>query len=111
VVAYSEELADRVRDLLANHDAIAERKMFGGLAFLMHGNMLVGVMGDDLMVRLGPELGDAALDEPHTRVMDFTGRPMRSMVIVGSPGVADDAELESWVARARAFVETLPPKA
>jgi TfoX/Sxy family transcriptional regulator of competence genes len=110
-VAYSEALADRIRDVLAGDDSIAERKMFGGLAFLMHGNMLVGVMGDDLMVRLGPELGDAALDEPHTRVMDFTGRPMRSMVIVGSPGVADDAELESWVARARAFVETLPPKA
>ncbi len=109
-MAYDEELAERVRGALADDDAVAERKMFGGLAFLMHGHMLCGVLGEGLLVRLGPELGDAALDEPHTRVMDFTGRPMRSMIVVEPPGIAGDDELGGWLARARAFVETLPPK-
>ena len=109
-MAYDEDLADRIRDALADDDAITERKMFGGLAVMLGGNMLCGVIGDGLLVRLGPELGDAALDEPHTRVMDMTGRPMRSMIVVDPPGTATDAQLEAWLARARAFVETLPPK-
>jgi TfoX/Sxy family transcriptional regulator of competence genes len=109
-MAYDEDLADRIRAAVADDDAIREQKMFGGLAVMWHGNMLCGVIGDGLLVRLGPELGDAALDEPHTRVMDMTGRPMRSMIVVDPPGTATDAQLEGWLARARAFVETLPPK-
>jgi hypothetical protein len=72
--------------------------------------MLCGVSGDSLMLRLGPELADAALDEPDTRPMDFTGRPLKGMVFVEPAGVADDRRLAGWIARARSFVETLPPK-
>jgi TfoX/Sxy family transcriptional regulator of competence genes len=109
-MAYDEQLADRIRDALAGDDAITERKMFGGWAIMLRGHLLCGVGGDGLLVRLGPELGDAALDEPHTRVMEMAGRPMRSVIVVDPPGTATDAQLEAWLARARAFVETLPPK-
>lgn len=76
-MAYDEPLAASVREILANMDGVSERKMFGGIAFLHHGNMVCGVIGETLMLRLGAELADAALDEPHTRPMDFTGRPMK----------------------------------
>jgi TfoX/Sxy family transcriptional regulator of competence genes len=109
-VAYDEQLAAGIRDVLAETDGVAERKMFGGLAFLYHGNMVCGVVGETLMLRLGPELADAALDEPHTRPMDFTGRPMRAMVYVDPPGIATDAALAAWVKRALGFAATLPAK-
>ncbi len=109
-MAYDEQLASRLREALADADGISEQKMFGGLALLLHGNMVCGVMGDELMLRLGPELADAALDEPNTRPMDFTGRPMKSMVIVEPPGFAGDEALAGWVERALGFAATLPPK-
>jgi TfoX/Sxy family transcriptional regulator of competence genes len=109
-VAYDEQLAARIRAALADADGISEREMFGGLAVLRHGNMVCGVMGDELMLRLGPELADAALDEPHTRPMDFTGRRMKSMVIVAPAGFASDEALAGWVERALGFAATLPPK-
>jgi TfoX/Sxy family transcriptional regulator of competence genes len=109
-MAYDEALADRIRDVLADRDDVSERKMFGGLAFMISGNMCCGVMGSDAMLRLGEEGVDAALDEPHTRVMDFTGRPMKNMVYVAPEGVQDDAELRRWVGRAVGFAGSLPPK-
>jgi TfoX/Sxy family transcriptional regulator of competence genes len=109
-MAYDEALADRIRDALADRDDVTERKMFGGLAFLLSGNMCCGVIGSEAMLRLGEDDADAALDEPHTRRMDFTGRPMRSMVYVSAAGLEDGPALESWVDRAVAFAETLPPK-
>jgi TfoX/Sxy family transcriptional regulator of competence genes len=109
-MAYDEQLAARIRAALAGVDGVSERKMFGGLAFLHHGNMACGVIGETLMLRLGPELGDAALDEPHTRPMDFTGRPMTGMVYVDPPGCATDAALGAWIDRALGFTTTLPPK-
>jgi TfoX/Sxy family transcriptional regulator of competence genes len=109
-MAYDEQLAARIGEVLADVDGISEQKMFGGLALLQHGNMVCGVMGETLMLRLGPELADAALDEPHTRPMTFTGRPMKSMVIVEPPGFTTDDALTGWVERALAFVATLPPK-
>lgn len=109
-MAYDEQLATRLREALNDADGISEQKMFGGLALLQHGNMACGVMGDTLMLRLGPELADAALDEPHTRPMTFTGRPMKSMAIVDPPGFATDDALAGWVQRALGFVATLPPK-
>ncbi|HVP03799.1 MAG TPA: TfoX/Sxy family protein [Solirubrobacteraceae bacterium] len=109
-MAYDERLAARVRVVLADDPGVTERKMFGGIAFLCGGHMACGVVGEALMLRLGPEASDAALEEPHTRPMDFTGRPIRSMVYVDPAGIATDDALLAWVARAREFVSTLPPK-
>lgn len=110
-MAYDEALAERVRTILdAERDDVTERKMFGGIAFMVGGHMCVGVIGEDLMARLGEEGADAALDESHTRPMDFTGRPMRNMVYVEPAGTATDDALRAWIRRALAFVETLPPK-
>lgn len=111
-MAFDEDLAERVREELPA-DAMArvtERKMFGGLAFMLDGNMVVGIVGDELMARLGPEGGDAALQMPHVRAMDFSGRPMRGMVFIG-PGALSGKDLTRWVGEAFAFVSTLPPKA
>lgn len=117
---YDEGLAQRVRDILAGedpgagagagHGRIAERRMFGGLAFLLDGNMCCGILEDRLIVRLGDEGARDALVRDHVAPMDFTGRPLRSMVYVDGPGVAEDEDLEGWVDRAVRFTATLPPK-
>jgi TfoX/Sxy family transcriptional regulator of competence genes len=109
-MAYDEELADRVRGLLLRHEEFAERKMFGGICFMLNGNMCCGVANDDLMVRLGPERGDAALGEAHVRPMDFTGKPMRGYAYVDAAGTSDEVSLAGWVERCVAFCLTLPPK-
>lgn len=108
-MAYDESLAERVRAELAGEDGLTERKMFGGLAFMLHGNMACGIVKDELMLRLGPEGADRALDEPHVRAMDFTGKPMTGMVFVAPGGLGDDA-LRRWVDEATAYVRVLPPK-
>ena len=110
-MAYDEVLAERVRGALAGVPDLVERKMFGGLAFMAGDHMVCGIIGGGLMVRIGPEAAPAALERPHVRPMDFTGRPMRAMVIVDPPALADDASLGGWVGEARAFVATLPPRA
>jgi TfoX/Sxy family transcriptional regulator of competence genes len=107
---YDETLAERVREALGAERGLDERRMFGGLAFMVDGHMACGIVGDELMVRLGEEAADAALDEPHTRPMDFTGRPLRTMVFVEPAGTATPAELQAWVDRALAHARTLPPK-
>jgi TfoX/Sxy family transcriptional regulator of competence genes len=109
-VAYDEALAERVRLLLEGHEVVVEKKMFGGLAFMLNGNMCCGVLKDELILRLGPEGGDLALDEPHTRPMDFTGRPMSSFVVVTPPGIESDDALEAWIDRAVDYASSLPPK-
>ena len=109
-MAYDEDLADQVRQLLARRKGISEKRMFGGIAFLKDGNMCCGVVNEDVVLRLGPEGGVAALDEPDIRPMDFTGRPMKTMVYLGAPGWEDRNVLKSWVERALAFCSTLPPK-
>jgi TfoX/Sxy family transcriptional regulator of competence genes len=109
-MAYSEDLANRVREQLAGEDAITEKAMFGGLAFLLGGNMSVGVAGDELMVRVGPEATETALAEPHARPFDMTGRPMRGWVLVGAAGVRTDPQLRAWVGRGVTFARSLPPK-
>lgn len=109
-MAYDEGLAERVRDELADRPELVERKMFGGLAFMVAGNMCCGVLGDDLIVRVGPDAYESALGEPHAREMDFTGRPMRGMVVVDGSGVADDDALAAWVGRGLAFAGSLPAK-
>ncbi len=109
-MAYSEALAERVRDALDDRADVREQKMFGGLAFMVSGNMCCGIMGDDLLVRVGKDGYDDAMARPHTREMDFTGRPMRGFVVVDAEGVTADPDLDAWVERARAFVDTLPAK-
>jgi TfoX/Sxy family transcriptional regulator of competence genes len=110
-MAFSEPLADRVRELLPATAAVREVQMFGGLAFMVDGNMACGILGEELMVRLGEAGADRALDEPHVRPMDFTGRPMRKMVLVQPEGLGADADLARWVSLALDFVATLPAKA
>ena len=85
-MAYDEELAERIRAALADRTDVIERKMFGGLTFMLRGNMCCGVEKTNLMVRVGPERYDEALAQPHARLMDFTGRPMKGMVFVGRRG-------------------------
>lgn len=110
-MAYDEDVAMRVREALADAEVDAvERKMFGGLAFMVHGHMTVGILGDELMVRVGKDAHGAALALPHARTMDFTGKPSAGMVYVGGDGFADDADLRAWVQRGLAFTSTLPPK-
>ena len=109
-MAFDEDLAARVRDRLARRKGIEERRMFGGVAFLLDGNLLVGVWQDSLVARLGGEQGDEALLEPHVRPFDITGRPMTGWVLVGPEGVEDDDQLAGWIDRAAGFVGTLPPK-
>jgi TfoX/Sxy family transcriptional regulator of competence genes len=109
-VAYDETLADRVRDALSARPAVSERKMFGGIAFMVGGNMAVGIVGEDLMVRLDPEDAERALVEEHVRPMDFTGRPMKNMVFIGPEGTAADEHLGGWVEAGADFAASLPPK-
>jgi TfoX/Sxy family transcriptional regulator of competence genes len=108
-MAYDENLADRVRDLLPPGDVVTERHMFGGLTFMIGGHMFCGVVKDTLMARLGPDAADRALAEPHVRPMDFTGRPMKGMVFIEPEGLAGEA-LARWVNAASEYVRGLPPK-
>ena len=109
-MAYSEDLAGRVRDLLAGHEGLTEKKLFGGIAFFIQGNMCCGVTKDDLVVRVGPEGSEAALAQPGARLMDFTGRPLRGFVYVGPDGHRSDEALEKWLERGVDFALSLPAK-
>ncbi len=110
-MAYNEDVANRVRQALASADVEAiERQMFGGLAFMVQGHMTVGIVGDDLMVRVGKEAHGDALALPHARPMDFTGKPMTGMVYVAAEGFADEADLRDWIQRGLAFTGALSPK-
>jgi TfoX/Sxy family transcriptional regulator of competence genes len=109
-MAYDEALADRVRAILRSRDDVSERKMFGGLAFMVGGHMACGVLGLDLIVRIRPDDHDEALAQPGARLWDFTGRPTRGMVYVGPDGIASDPDLDRWVAKGLAFVATKAPK-
>lgn len=109
-MAFSEALATRVRALISDHPAYSERKMFGGLCCMIGGHMACGILGDDLMLRLDKGKVADLLAEPHTRPMDFTGRPMPSMLFVGPEGTRSSVQLRRWVDRAREHAEGLPPK-
>ena len=108
-MAYSEELADRVRALLSGRDDVAERPMFGGLTFMVGGHMCCGVHGGELIVRLDPDDEAEALARPHARPMDFTARPMRGFVTIAPDGVQASA-LQQWIDAAVSYVEALPLK-
>ena len=109
-MAYDEGLALRVSESLAGVDGVVEKKMFGGLAFMVKGNMAAGILGDRLMVRVGADAYEEALLEPYCGPMDFTGRPMRGFVVVEAEGIASDSDLGGWLDRGVGFALSLPPK-
>ncbi len=109
-MAYSEELAERIRDVIDGRPGVVERKMFGGIAWMVNGNMACGIIGDDLMVRLDRDDAEAAQAEEHVGPMEFTGRPMRGFILVGAEGIEGDADLGRWVDAGADFAESLPPK-
>ena len=109
-MAYDEGLAQRIRDTLVDQDGLVEKKMFGGVAFMVHGNMACGVVKEDLMVRVGPDAYDEALDQDSARPMDFTGKPMRGMIYVDSNGLEEEDDLTGWVQRGVDFALSLPAK-
>lgn len=109
-MAFDQTLAGRIRDVLVSGRSIEEKKMFGGLGFLLDGNMLVCVWKTTLIVRIGPDSYEDALREPDVREFDITGKPMKGWIMVEPDGVEDDAQLAAWIERAMAFVKTLPPK-
>ena len=109
-MAYDSGLGDRIRETLGPRAAFTERAMFGGLAFMVGGHMTCGVIGDDLVLRLGQDGAEDALDRDGVRPMDFTGRPMKGYVYVAPAAVPDDGALGDWLDRALAFVATLPAK-
>jgi TfoX N-terminal domain len=106
-VAYDRNVAARVRKALAGQRGLSQKEMFGGLAFLIRGKMCCGVVGEDLMVRVGPDAYEAALSRPHVRQMDFTGKPMRGFVYVSPAGFRSTRDLRSWTAKAASFVNSL----
>lgn len=109
-MVYSKQLADRARIALVATRDLQERKMFGGLAFMVNGHMCCGIIGEELMVRVGPDLYDASLAQPYTREMDFTGKPLKGMVYVAREGLESEQQLGQWVQRGLAYVSTLPAK-
>ena len=109
-MAYDEALAGRIRSLLKRRRGVSEKRMFGGLAFLVRGNMFCGVVDRDLMVRVGPESYEEALARVHVRKMDFTGRPLKGMVYVGAEGVRASHQLRAWLERGLKFGRSLPAK-
>ena len=110
-MAYDEQLAERIRGALRGRDGVTEQKMFGGIAFMINGNMAVGVTRDELMVRVGPDGQDAAAAQAHARVMTMgNDRPMRGMVGVAPAGVESDEDLQRWVDAGANVAVALPPK-
>ena len=109
-MAYDEGLAERIRGVLDARSDVDERKMFGGIAFLVAGNMACGVMRDDLMVRMEPDAAAALESEPGVRRFDMGGRPMKGWLLVAPEATADDGDLEGWVRRGEEFAASLPPK-
>jgi TfoX/Sxy family transcriptional regulator of competence genes len=110
-MAYDEQFAHRIREVLAEEDGVTEKAMFGGLAFLVGGNMAVGITNTaELMVRVGPDATDDALSRPHTRLFDMTGRPMKGWILVAREGVKTKRQLIPWVERGVRFARTLPAK-
>jgi hypothetical protein len=109
-VPFDEQLAYRIRGQVGGDPSMSERKMFGGLCFMTSGNMCFGVVGEDLMVRVGPDKWEESLAMPFAREMDFTGRSMRGMVFVSSEGLGEDEGLHRWLEAGLEYASSLPPK-
>jgi TfoX/Sxy family transcriptional regulator of competence genes len=109
-MAYDEGLAQRIREVLVDYPTVTEKKMFGGIAFMLHDYMFCGVIDDRLMARVGPDNYAKALTQPHVDKMDFTGREMKGYVYVDPIGIEEDDSLTQWVMLCADFVQALPPK-
>ena len=109
-MAYDEALAGRVRKLFDGVGGVVEKKMFGGLAFLIHGNMSVGIHGSELIVRIEPTAMDDALKKPGVRIFNMTGRPMKGWLLVSAHALTQDKALGEWVSRGVSYARSLPPK-
>jgi TfoX/Sxy family transcriptional regulator of competence genes len=109
-MTFNEITAEKIRKAMADTPDVSERNMFGGVSFMLQGNMCCGVIEDNLVVRVGPGAYDAVLREPHTRPMDFTGRPLRGFVYVDRAGYETPDALHGWIERGVSFVQTLPRK-
>ena len=109
-MAFDEGLAQRIREVTADDRRVTEKKMFGGLAFMIGGNMACGIVKGELMVRVGPDAYDECLQQPHAREMDFTGRALKGMVYIGMDGFESDEDLNAWVGRGVSFAGSLPAK-
>ena len=109
-MAYNETLSTRIEEILSEYPGFSKKKMFGGMCFMLNRHMCCGVVDDKLMVRVGPEAYDEALEEPEAVPMDFTGRPMKGMLFILPPAIDRDEVLEKWVMQAMEFVHSLPPK-
>jgi TfoX/Sxy family transcriptional regulator of competence genes len=107
---YDEGLAQRIREKVEDVPGVSEMKAFGGLSFLINGNMAVGVIKEDLIVRVGPEKYEAALASPSVKPFDMTGRPLKGWIMVSPQGHAEDQDLSRWVEQGIAFAQSLPPK-
>ena len=109
-MAYDEGLAERIREIMGEEPGFAEKKMFGGICFLLFGNMVCGIIKEDLIVRVGVDNYPTMLMMPHAKKFDLTGRPMKGWVMVLSEALDSDEALNDWIQRAVSFVQTLPPK-
>ncbi|MGC2239939.1 MAG: TfoX/Sxy family protein [Acidimicrobiia bacterium] len=109
-MAFDETLATRIRDHIGDHPALTERKMFGGIAFMIQGNMAVGVSGDDLMVRIDPADQEVTLARPGVRLFGITGRPMRGWILVAPAATESDEDLTGWIDTGVDFATGLPAK-
>jgi TfoX/Sxy family transcriptional regulator of competence genes len=109
-MAYDEGLAERLREVFSARKDVTEKKMFGGIAFMVSGNMCCGVVNDTLMARVGPDQYKASLKRPHAREMNFTGKPMKGFVYVAPEGFESDDDMADWVGLCLDFVAMLPAK-
>ncbi len=110
-MAYNTDLAARMRAALSSFAQVSEKKMFGGIGFMVNGNMACGVHGDGMIVRVGEAAHAEAMTKPHVRVFDMPGRPMKGWVVVDAAGLEDEADLKSWMGAGIDFAAGLPPKA
>ncbi len=109
-MAYDEGLAERLRDLFRDQNDIEEKKMFGGLCFMVSKHMCCGIVGEKLMARVGPDNYEKSLSKKHVQKMDFTGKAMKGLVYVDPDGISEDEELSYWVNICQEFINSLPPK-
>jgi len=109
-MAFDQTLAARIRKRMGRRTGLSEKKMFGGIAFLLNGNMCCGVNGETLIARLEPGATAQALSEPHTRTFDLTGRPLKGWILVEPEGLMTEAKLGKWIQVATKYAESVPPK-
>lgn len=109
-MAFDEKLANRIRKIIENIDGVSEKKMFGGLCFLINGNMVFGLTNEDLMIRVEPDSYEKTLSLPYVRKMDFTGKPLKGFLYVGPKGTSNTKDLKKWILKGIDFATSLPVK-